>query len=177
MTMTDNTSGPAAAPGAPSPRFNWLKALLIGSLALNLLFVGGAATRFFMHGPPERFAGISQVQLIPRKFFGELDRGRRNELLGIIREFGKEFRGGRKAVRDEAVNLAAALETEPYDPAKVKAVIDAFSERSSALAGKGGEVALTVIGKLTPEERKLLAKHIRLRGDGGKRGEKTRNDD
>lgn len=175
--MTDAGLPPSAA-DAPAARFSWLKAALIGSLALNLLFVGGAATRFFMHGPPERFVGSSHVQLIPRRFFGDLDRARRNELLAVFREFGKDFRGGRRAVREEAMTLAGALEAEPYDPAAVKAVVDRFSERSSLLVGKGGEAAMSVIAKLTPEERKLLAQHIRSRGEnGGRRGGKAGGDD
>jgi uncharacterized membrane protein len=172
MTVSGNNSPPGEGAIQPTRRFSWLKAALIASLALNLLFVGGAVTRFAMHGPPDRFTGSSQVQLIPRKFFGELDGSRKTELLAVFREFGKDFRGGRKAVRDEALNLAAALETEPYDPARVKAVVDAFSARSSNLVDKGGEAALTLIAKLSPEERKLLAQHIRLRGEGGRRGER-----
>lgn len=171
MTAADNNPENSNAALAPVRRFNWLKVALIGSLALNLLFVGGAVTRFAMHGPPERFTGSSQVQLIPRKFFGELDRGRRGELLVTFRNFGKDFRNGRKAVREEAVNLAAALEAEPYDLAKVKTVVDTFSARSSDLVNKGGEAALALIAQLSPEERKLLARQIRQRNDGGRRGD------
>lgn len=171
MTAADNHQDNIAAPAQPARRFNWLKAALIASLALNLLFVGGAATRFAMHGPPERFTGLSQVQLIPRRFFSELDRGRRSELLVIFRGFGKDFKSGRKAIREEALNLATALEAEPYDPAKIKAVVDTFAARSSGLVDKGGEAALTLISRLKPGERALLAKHIRLRGEGGKRGD------
>ena len=171
MTAADNNPDNSPIPDVPARRFNRLKASLIASLALNLLFVGGAVTRFAMHGPPERFTGSSQVQLIPRKFFGELDRSRRSELLAIFRDYGKEFRKGRKSVREEAVNLATALEAEPYDPAKVTAVVDTFSARSSGLVDKGGEAALALIVRLGPEERKQLARQIRLRDDGGRRGD------
>jgi uncharacterized membrane protein len=163
MTAAEN-----AAP-APPRRFPWLKALLVVSLALNLLFIGGAVARFATHGPPERMSGVSQMQLIPRKFIGELDRDRRRELMLVFKDFAKRFRDGRREARDEVVTLAAALEAEPYDPARVKAIVDAFSAKSATLAGSGGEAALTLISKLTPGERKLLAKHIRLRDEGGKR--------
>lgn len=171
MTAADNRSDNSPMPDVPVRQFNWLKAALVASLALNLLFVGGAVTRFAMHGRPDRFTGSSQVQLIPRKFFGELDRSRRGELLAIFRDYGKEFRNGRKTVLEAAVNLAAALEAEPYDPAKVKAVVGMFSARSSDLVDKGGEAALELIARLSPEERKQLAQQIRLRGEGGKRGD------
>ena len=165
MTVTETTTAP---PGTPR-RFNWLKIALVASLAVNLLFIGGGVARIYFDGPPERMSGMSQMQLIPRKFFGELDRSRRLELLKVFKDFSPRFHDGRKAARDEAVNLAAALETETYDPARVKAVIDAFSQRSDVLVAAGGEAALTLIGKLSPDERKLLARHIRQRDEGGKR--------
>jgi uncharacterized membrane protein len=165
MTASDSI----ASPPPPRRRINWLQLLLIGSLALNLLFIGGAVARFVTHGPHERMSGMSQMQLIPRKFFDELSRARRRELLVVFKNFSKEFGDGRKAARDEVMNLANALEAEPYDPARVKAIVDAFSERSSHLVRTGGEAALTVIGKLSPEERKLLSRQIRHRNEGGRR--------
>jgi uncharacterized membrane protein len=158
-------------------RFNWLKLALVMSLAVNLLFIGGGIARLVTHGPPERMSNISQMQLIPRKFLGDLDRARRTELMKVFREFAPSFRDGRKATRDEVINLAAALEAEPYDAARVKTVIEMFSAQSSALIGSGGKAALTLIDKLTPEERKLLARHIRLRDDGGHKKDAPGRDD
>ena len=165
--MTDDVSA-SAPPATPTRGVSWLKIVLVLSLSLNLLFIGAAAARFFVHHPPERITGISQMQLVPRRFFGELDRSRRLELLGVFKEFRGEFREGRKAARQQMVNLATVLEREPYDEAAVRAVVDAFSKTSSDLIGQGGHAALTFIGKLTPEERRLLAKHIRLRDEGGR---------
>jgi uncharacterized membrane protein len=162
-------------PATPSAVRNWpwLKLALIASLALNLLFLGAGLARFLVHDKPERVMGLTQVQLIPRKFFGELDQDRKAELLGIFREFSPKFRDGRRASREEIAALAMALEAEPYDPARVKATVDSFSARSESLIASGGQAALTLIERLTPEERKLLAKHIRQRagsGRGDKRG-------
>jgi hypothetical protein len=165
-----------SAPETPprSPR-RWLKAALIASLAVNLLFIGAGVARFVVGEAPERVAGLSQVQLIPRKFFSELEGPRKAELLGVFRSFGPAFRDGRKAARNEVSALATALEAEPYDPARVKAVVDAFSGASEALVAQGGQAALTLIEKLSPEERKLLAQHIRQRGERGpRRGEEKR---
>jgi hypothetical protein len=159
-----------AAPPVPR-RFSWLAAALIASLALNLLFVGAGVARFLVREPPERVAGLSQVQLIPRKFFSELERPRRAELLGVFRDMGPAFRDGRRAAREEIAALAAALEAEPYDAARVMATVDSFSLRSGALVTAGGQTALKLIAMLSPEERKLLARHIRQRAERG-RGEK-----
>lgn len=164
-----------AAPPSAARRFPWLKAALVASLALNLLFVGAGVARFMVREPPERVTGLSQAQLIPRKFFGELDGARKAELLGVFREMGPVFRDGRRAAREEIAVLAAALEAEPYDAARVKAAVDSFSARSEKLIAAGGQTALTMIAKLTPAERKLLAQHIRQRAERG-RGRGDRGD-
>ena len=157
-----------AASNPPARRWNWLKIALIASLAVNLLFGGAAVARFVAGDAPVRFAMLSQVQLVPRKFLGELDGERRRELLDVIRPYNKTFRDGRRTVRAEIVGIAEALEAEPYDAAKVAAAVNRFSAESVALVNEGGQAALDMFAKLTPEERKLLAKHLRLRGQPAK---------
>lgn len=155
----------------PSPRrFNWLKAALVASLAVNLLFVGAGVARFMVGEGPERMAGLSQMQLIPRKFFGDLGGARKAELLQVMRAYVPAFRDGRHAAREQVMAVAAALEAEPYDAVKLKAAVDQFAERNRTLATDGADAALTLIGSLSPEERKLLAQRIRERGDKGDRG-------
>lgn len=172
MTATDTIPVPPVPPAPPETprRARWLKPVLIASLALNLLFVGGGITRFVMHGgPPERFANASQMQLIPRRFLGELGGERRRELLMIFKTYGPAFKDGRAQVRAEAVALADALDAEPYDPARVTSVIAQFSGASTSLMETGGKAAGEMIARLTPDERKLLARHIRLRDAAGSR--------
>ena len=152
----------------PVKRFTWLKAALIASLAVNLLFIGAGVARFLVKEPSDRMTGMSQVQLIPRKFFGELDGERKAELLGVFRDMRPAFREGRRAMREDIVALADALEAEPYDAARVKAAVDSFTARSEQLVTSGGEAAMTLIAKLTADERKVLAKHIRQRAERGR---------
>jgi hypothetical protein len=161
------------AAATPSRRINWIAWALIASLALNLLFVGAGVARFLVREPPERVVGLSQVQLIPRRFFSELEGPRKAELMGVFREMGPAFRDGRRAAREEIAALSSALEAEPYDEARVKDTVDSFSTRSGNLVAAGGETALKLIAMLTPDERKLLAQHIRQRAERGRgRGEK-----
>lgn len=149
----------------PSAPRRWIKWALVASVALNLFFIGAATTRYFMPGGPERMAMSSQMQLFPRKFFAELDKPRRTELLRVFRSYDPAFREGRAAARAQIRELAAALDAEPYDAAKVQAAVEGFTARSNSLAASGGEAAMTLIGKLTPEERKLLARQLILRED------------
>lgn len=155
-----------AAPDPGSrPRWPWWRIVLVASLALNLLVGGAVASRFFMQERMQRFGGISNVQLIPRHFLGALPRERRSELLAVFRGSAGRIKAERQASRQAAMNLAGALETEPYDEAKVRAVAEEFGAAGNRVIAQGIAAAMEVIAKLTPEERKLLAEHIRKRGE------------
>lgn len=153
---------------APARRFNWLKAALIASLAVNLLFIGGGIARWYVGFGPERYARLTQTQLIPRYFFRDLDRARRLELFAVFKARDKDIRDGRKAVKAQVIALADALDAEPYDPTRVKAAVEGFTAKSEALFVTGSDAALALIDKLTPDERKLMAKHLRAREDHGR---------
>lgn len=156
--MTESPSTPLERRRLP-----WLKIALVASLAVNLLFVGAGVARFYVAGGPERVSRSTQMQLIPRHFFAELDRARRTELLSVFRGYEKDFRDGRRTARKNITSLAAALEAEPYDAQKVREAVESFAAASDALVGTGNKAALTLIEKLRPEERKLLASELRLR--------------
>jgi len=141
----------------------WWSALLIASLALNLFIAGAIATRYFTHGGPQRFIGAGYTQLIPRGFFAEMPRDRRKILLDILRQYRKDFRAEREGTESVAAKLADALVTEPYDVEKVKLVVGEFATQSGKLATRGGDAALDIIDRLSPEERKILAGAIRDR--------------
>jgi uncharacterized membrane protein len=154
---------------ASAERRPWWNALLIASLALNLLFGGAVVTRFFMHGPVERMAGTSYLQLVPRKFFADLGRPRREELLGVLKNYRDRFRAGQQNSRVVAESLADALDATPYDEARLRAVVEAFGKNGSDLIGLGSQAALDFISRLSPEERNRLAETIRERAKGSRR--------
>ena len=158
-------------PAAPSGgRINWLKAALVASFAVNLLFVGAVAARWYAGHGPERYARLTQTQLIPRPFFRDLDRDRRMELLSVFRTNDRQVRDGRRAVKAQVAELAEALEAEPYDAARARAAVEGFTARSEDLFGMGSASALTLLDMLSPEERKLMAKHLRARDDRPRSG-------
>lgn len=152
-------------PGAGNGR--WLKWALIASLAVNLLFVGAVAARVYVGFGPERYARLTQMQLIPRHFFGDLDRARRMQLMQVFRAQDKDIREGRRAIKAQVTELADALDAEPYDAARVRAAVEGFTAKSEALFVTGAGAALRVIDQLTPEERKLMASHLRARDERG----------
>ncbi len=165
--MTDNLQQePKAGFARFIPRLSsrWWTGLLVASLMFNLLVGGIALGRYYTFGPPDRLMGASYVQLIPRNFFRELPRNRRQELMEIVRGNRGDLRELRKASEESAGKLADVLEKDAYTEAEAIAVINAFSTGSESLAAKGGAVVLDIIRKLSPEERKLLAASIRQRG-------------
>ena len=146
-------------------RSKWWQALLIGSLALNLLIGGAVVTRMFVHGGPDRLMGVSYTQLIPRRFFVEMPRDRRKVLLDILKKYRDDFRSDRDASEQSAVKLADAIVAVPYDIEKVKAVVNEFASQNGKLAARGGDAALDILAVLTPQERQLLAAAIRDRAN------------
>lgn len=150
-------------------RWTWWQALLVVSLALNLLVAAAAATRFFYHPRSERMIGMSYLHLVPRKFFGDLDRSRREELVAHVKEYRDRFREGREKSKAMAESLAGALDAEPYDEARLRAALDQFSANGVDQIGLGATAAREFISRLTPEERILLAKRIRERAEGGRK--------
>jgi uncharacterized membrane protein len=152
----------------PAQGSRWWSALLIASLALNLFIGGAIATRFLTRDGPQRFIGASYTQLIPRRFFAEIPGERRKALLDILRQYRKDFRAEREGTESVAAKLADVLVSEPYDVEKVKLVVGEFAGQSEKLAVRGGDAALDIIGRLSPDERKILADAIRERASRSK---------
>jgi uncharacterized membrane protein len=153
---------PAIAPAkGPMPRV-W-KTVLVVSLALNLLIGGAAVARFFTHEPHERFIGASYAQLVPRRFFADLGKERRGELLGILRQYRQDFTDGRTAAKRASVKLADALEASPYDAEKVTAAIQDYAATGHHLVDRGTAAAVDFLGRLTEQERHMMALRLRQR--------------
>ncbi len=107
-----------------SPR-RWMRWLLIGSLALNLLVVGvvaGAVLRMsgWGIGPPPRALGPA--------LYRELPRDDRRALRQTLRDAGSN------AMRpsDQASLLSAALRSDPFDPTALEALITQQAEARQA---------------------------------------------
>jgi len=170
--MIDNTTPKPVLVKNSIPQLHsrWWTVLLVASLCVNLLIAGLVAGRMIM-GPPPGMAPQGFGQLVPRKFFGDLPRERRQELMAVIRDNHDEFRLMREQAQATALKLADVLEDPNYDPEKAKAVIADFTTGANSLASRGGQVSMALLDKLTRDERILLANEIRDRAahEGRKR--------
>jgi hypothetical protein len=141
----------------------WWKVVLALSLAANLLVAGIAIGHRVRGGDMGRMGGNGYVQLVPRKFFAELPRERRRELMGVFRQDMDGLRGLREQADAASLRIADALEKQPFDAALVRQTVSDFATGGQSLAAKGSVIVSNLIEKLTPEERAQLAAAIRDR--------------
>ena len=149
----------------PALRSRWWTVLLGLSLMLNLAIGGMIAGKFLEHGPRDRLVGASYVQLVPRRFFHDLPRERRRQLMDIVHNNRPDLRALREAAGQTSLRLADALASPDYKEENVVKVIAEFSTGTQSLAARGGTVVLDIVRLLTPEERQALAAAIRERGN------------
>lgn len=149
------------APAPKTRRWSWLWIVLIASLAVNLA-VAAAIIAHNAVGPHRHrsITGPGFTQILPRAFFRDLDRDRREELVGELREHRKGFRALRKSLREKARDVASALRAEPYDEAAVAKALEVYEAEAETMIGRGREIAGNFFKRLTPEERKLIADQI-----------------
>jgi uncharacterized membrane protein len=165
MSVTDTPEAPRRR-WLPELKSPWWAALLIASLGINLLVAAAVVTHFVRDGGgrAEGMGGRpSYAQLIPRKFFADLPRERRRELLDVLKKYRGDFRTGREEARANALKLADALDAEPFDATRANQAAAAFAASGNAMAQRGSDLAVEFIGMLTSEERKQLAQRIRDR--------------
>ena len=158
--MTDNTKIEISS-RLPTLRSRWWVVVLGLSLMANMLIAGAMIGHRFLGGGGDGNGRNNIVQLVPRKFFGDLQGGRRHELMQFLRGQGDDFKSLRAETRATALKLADAL--DHYDAGNVKAVIDNFTTGSESLAARSGAVVVDLISQLTPDERAQLAAAIRDR--------------
>jgi hypothetical protein len=147
----------------PQLQSRWWTLLLGLSLMANLLVLGLAVGSGFGERRAERIMGASYIQLIPRDFLRQIPRQRRDELMGIVHDRLHQLRDLRASSEASPLKLADALDKDGATEADIKAAVDAFTTGSGSLAAGGGAVVMEIVGKLTPEERKILAASIRER--------------
>ena len=156
---------------------SWQKWLLIASLALNLLIIGGAAGAFWSHRHGGRHFGHGQ--------------GREHGLMGFVRELAPERQGDlrtaleaerekikpvRAAVKEGWKETNNVLAAEPFDKEKLNAamtrMIDAETRMRTVISGALVETA----AKLSPGERLKLKAWREKQGMrfGGKRSWRER---
>lgn len=167
--MSDIIPPIAQATGLPN-NTGRVSLLLLASLMFNLLLVGLLIGQFWGRGPGGHQGGPAYAQFVPGRFFSEVGRDRRRELTDSLRASRQDMQKLNGQSKDNAQKLAAELDQDNYDVARVGALIDGFMTGPESLAAGGGKVLKDFYAKLTPAERKALAKTIRDAPSRGERG-------
>lgn len=152
---TPETVTPLPRRGAP----RWLWALLVASLALNLLIVGA----FAGHRLGGRWwRGHDGTKFIERMLLRDLPSERREALKGMIGELVDAGREVRKDFADKRRAAAAAFAAEPFDRARFEAAITAMIDDGTltrtGLVAKMGKLAEA----MTPDERARFVRRFRF---------------
>ena len=154
--------------GRPEGARSWQRALLLGSLMLNLLLIGAIGGGLWA----ARHRGPHGLQRIEQGFFGyvkSLPRERATALLNASEAQRQTLRGQRKALRERRSAALALLAQEPLDKEKLKAALSSIAEAEAGMERTGEDVFIDLVGRLTPEERKGYV-GWRLNHDGPERG-------
>ena len=150
--MTD-PSTPSAS-GASPRRWRWL---LVASLALNLLFVGGV-TALWLKGPPGHGRwGASQTAFGIMRFSGGLPPERREAVRKHLREARSNLKNVREDLRSARRRAAEVLASSDYTTEKMKVALDAVAENDNRMRALGTAALMSAIGELTPDDRLKLA--------------------
>lgn len=178
MAASDKNAGlePAPTPApAPAGMGRRSRAVLIASLALNLVFLGalaGAGLDRARHhdGPP----ASAELGLGP--FTEALSGADRRALRRGYMAQAPSFEEDRQRWRAEAASMVAALRDEPYDQAAVEAAADAMTAGMAGRLDLAGRLLLARIAEMDAAERQGFADRLEAalaragRRDGGRRG-------
>ncbi len=171
--MTEPSTSVLASGPAPARGGRWL---LVGSLALNLLFVGGLAA-LWLKGPPgfHHRWGPSQTAFGIMRFSGELPPERREAVRRHLREARQSLKDVRDGLRSARAKAAEVLAAPDYTAEKMQAALEAIAVTDNRLREMGTAALMKAIGELTPDERQKLAAAWTRRLER-ERGRKSRSD-
>ena len=143
--MADTTS--------QKPRKLW-RFVLVVSLALNLLFVGLIVGSSLRNAGPRGFdVGLGPIgQALSREDRRDIGRQLRED--PTLR--GAGFRNRREAMQA----IVTALQSEPFDPAALQAVLETTREQAGQLQDAAARALVSKLSEMTPQERAAFAQRL-----------------
>ncbi|WP_298722571.1 periplasmic heavy metal sensor [uncultured Ferrovibrio sp.] len=154
------------APISPAPqksRMNrWLAIGLIISVAFNLAFIGWGATRFVKFRSMTEQSSVHFVDRIARKLPDNAARAFRQAVENSRKSQAVSFSDLRR-------DIASALAAEPYDRARLEALLQEHRNRLDQFQTGIQAGLLAAADAMTPEQRKHYAEHMLRHGPRGER--------
>lgn len=150
----------AAPPRKPS--FNrWLAAGLIVSAAVNLAFIGWGAARYIHHS---RMAERPPSGQIEDQITRRMPEHAADAFRAAIEKNSRVPRGAFMRFRHD---IAAAIAADPYDRAKLAALLDEHRRRLDGFQEGIQSGLLAAVDAMTPQERERYAERMLRHGPPG----------
>ncbi len=168
-----------ASATASTPRrrcSRWLIALLVLSLAVNLLVLGAVGTMAYFHfkGTAWMSHGQTDRQTLRRAALGRpglmvralwrtmrtLPEERRKALRPLLREHRQAIRQAYAEVGRLRLALTEALKTAPDDAARRQAILQQLEKAETETRRHIVQLVATFLENLTPEERRIFAERL-----------------
>ncbi len=138
-----------------SGRQRLLTILLVCSLAVNLLLVGGIAGRMLFGGPPPR-PMPEQIGWIAR----QLDDDRRQEVRQELMTHFRNTRPLRREVGSAQREFEAAVSAVEFDPQRAAQALERLRNSQQAWQASSHEQMVQLLARLTPEERTRVTRFL-----------------
>ncbi|MEO0829651.1 MAG: periplasmic heavy metal sensor [Pseudomonadota bacterium] len=171
--MDQPTTDPTPPPGTPL----WLRVLLIGSLALNVLVIA-AVVGLLLSGPPTR--GGSGDQAMRQLGFGPYGRafedGHRREMRRALVQDRRELRQSLRGLRRSMTDVVAVLRAEEFDPNTLSALLTDQRQLTTVLQALGHSLVVETLAGMSDEERRAYADRLEEELPGRRFGKKRQQD-
>ncbi|MFM2354693.1 MAG: hypothetical protein RLZZ528_429 [Pseudomonadota bacterium] len=160
--LDNQAETPGVAPTPEPPKrtsgFGWMRAALIGSLAVNLLVLGLVAGAVARHGRDGFRGGPDDVGFGP--FTEALSEGDRDFLREEFFKRSPDHRDSRRAAVEGFNALLATLRAPEWNEAAVRAALAAQRARTEERIELGEDLLIARLGQMTTEERAAFADRI-----------------
>ncbi|WP_162141285.1 periplasmic heavy metal sensor [Paucidesulfovibrio longus] len=134
--------------------------LLIGSLAVNLLLGGYFIAGLLRHPfhPPNPFVGLPN----PHQISAVLPEDSRPLIRSVLDVHEGEVRTAMTRLFTTQKQVAAAMRAEPFDPDRLRAVLDEYSARQMDLIVAHQHTVADLVGRLDAQGRANVAELLKL---------------
>ena len=153
---------PPSAPQSKAPMRLWLRLVLFGSLALNLLIIGTVVSFVATHGPRESRRGPPRADQMGGPLTAALSHEDKRAIGRAIRNEYRQRadRPSRARVREEYRAVVAALRAQPYDPEPVRESLARQLAFASERQGVGNRLLLERLAAMSAQDRRAFADRI-----------------
>lgn len=159
--MAGSETGGPVAPQPGTGLRGWVRVVFVLSLTLNLLVAGVVAGGWIAHDRRAAHPGTAEVSF--GAFTSALSEADREALRRAARDERQPLRALREAGRTDLGRFVAALRTDPWDEAGVRAAFAAQRARGAERVEFGERLLLERIAAMTPEERRAFADRLERR--------------